>query len=87
MHGCTGVAKAMEKVREGETGKPSRSQPGLPETGREAGLGHGRERPPLATIFTTPYQQFDSPVRFTLALYSDPNFYPNFSEQRSLNVC
>ena len=29
--------KAMEKVR--------------PETGREAGLDHGRERPPLATIF------------------------------------
>ena len=30
-----------EKVREGETGNPSRSQPGLPGTGREAGLGYG----------------------------------------------
>ena len=33
-----------DKVREGETGNPSRSQPGLPGTGRESGLGHALER-------------------------------------------
>ena len=30
---------AQDKVREGETGNPSRSQPGLPGTGREGSLG------------------------------------------------
>ncbi|MDX2417481.1 MAG: hypothetical protein QNK19_08480 [Xanthomonadales bacterium] len=33
----------QEKVREGETGNPSRSQPGLTGTGREAGPGHDRQ--------------------------------------------
>jgi hypothetical protein len=32
----------QEKVREGETGNPSRSRPGLRGTRREAGLGHER---------------------------------------------
>jgi len=50
VQGSTGVAEAMDKVREGEAGNRSRSQPGLPGTGREGGLGHDRERSPLATI-------------------------------------
>ena len=33
---------AQDKVREGETGNPSRSQPGLPGTGREGALGYVR---------------------------------------------
>lgn len=32
----------QEEVREGETGNPSRSQPGLPCNGREASLGYER---------------------------------------------
>ena len=32
----------QDKVREGETGNPSRSQPGLPGTGREGALGYER---------------------------------------------
>ena len=32
----------QDKVREGETGNPSRSQPGLPGTGREGALGYVR---------------------------------------------
>ena len=32
----------QDKVREGETGNPSRSQPGLPGTGREGTLGYER---------------------------------------------
>jgi hypothetical protein len=33
----------QEKAREVDTGDPSRSQPGQPGTGLEAGLGHGRQ--------------------------------------------
>ena len=36
------VGYVQDKVREGETGNPSRSQPGLPGTGREGALGYER---------------------------------------------
>ena len=49
-HKCTilvrplfnGARYVQDKVREGETGNPSRSQPGLPGTGREGALGYER---------------------------------------------
>ena len=51
----------QDKGREGETGNPSRSQPGLPQSGREAGLGHTGEVCGLAAtgrIQTTDFMAF-----------------------------